>query len=389
MNRVAVLGASGFVGATLVERLLAGGRWDVVPVVHSSGNAWRVARLGLDLVSVDLLDETGVRQALAGCSHVVNCSRGDDKVMLKGLETLLAAARREDIERFVHLSSVAVYGDPPVAGSEREEAPTDPVRGSYGWVKLKQDGMVERAARAGLSAVALCPPNIGGPYSPYLLGILAALRGGRIPLVDGGSRPCNLVDVDNLAYAIELSLSAGPSDGRRLFITDHQHASWGQVAEELLPLLPTSAPQPGTVTAEDLARRVAAARPPQPSLLRSLKHLVSSDMREVVRRDPLLARVDGLVRGSVALLGPAVESRLRRSIEGPAPIPRSRTGPAIELRLTAQQLRTVVHSPARAVETLGYRPPHTFSASMRAFRDWYRYTTGADSGFGDLYARLY
>jgi nucleoside-diphosphate-sugar epimerase len=389
MKRVAVFGASGFVGATLVERLLAGGEWQVVPIVHSSGNAWRIARRALDLASVDLLDEAGVRKVLAGCSHVVNCSRGDEKVMLEGFKALLAAASAERVERFVHLSSVAVYGDPPAAGSEREDAPARPARGTYGWVKLRQDDMLTRAAARGLSAVSLCPPNIGGPYSPYLLAILSGLRGGRIPLVDGGVRPCNLVDVDNLASAIERSLTAGPIDGRRLFITDLQQATWKQVVDELRPVLPTSAPLPGAIAAEELARRVAMTRPPRPSLLRSAKHLMSGDMRAVLRRDPLLARVDAFLRGTVAWLGPGMEDRLRRAVEGPAPIPRPHVGPDMDLRLTSQQLRTVVHSPARAVEELGYSPPHSFEASMRAFRAWYRDMTGLQTGFGDLYARLY
>ncbi|PYV39918.1 MAG: dihydrodipicolinate reductase, partial [Acidobacteria bacterium] len=39
--RVAVVGASGLVGATLVERLVVLPGCEVVPLIHSSGNAWR------------------------------------------------------------------------------------------------------------------------------------------------------------------------------------------------------------------------------------------------------------------------------------------------------------------------------------------------------------
>lgn len=389
MRRVAVFGASGFVGATLVERLQASGGWDIKPIVHSSGNAWRVARGELPLESVDLLDKVQLRGALEGCSHLVNCSRGDDRVMLEGLASLIEAARGAGVERFVHLSSVAVYGDPPAPGSEREDGPTRPAPASYGWVKLKQDAMLMEAARRGLNSVSLCPPNISGPYSPYLLGLLAGLRRGRIRLLEAGRRPCNLVDVDNLAYAIELALSGGPADGRRIFVTDLEAANWRSVVDELWPLLPPANPAPGPISEEELAQRLKAASPARPSLVRSIKHLVSSDVREALRRDPLLARADGVMRRTVSLLGTAVEDRLRRSIEGPAPIPKESAGPALELRLTAQQLRTVVHSPASAIELLGYRPPHTFASSMQAFRTWYLGMTGLDSRFGDLYGQLY
>ena len=70
------MGASGFVGVTVVERLLARGADEVVPSIHGSGNAWRLARLGIDLRTLYLLDPGQVESALAGFIHVVNCSPG-------------------------------------------------------------------------------------------------------------------------------------------------------------------------------------------------------------------------------------------------------------------------------------------------------------------------
>ena len=77
VRRIAVIGASGFVGSTLVEQLLMGTD-EVVPFIHSSGNAWRIARLGIELRALDLLDGRQVEAALHGVTHVVNCSRGGD-----------------------------------------------------------------------------------------------------------------------------------------------------------------------------------------------------------------------------------------------------------------------------------------------------------------------
>jgi nucleoside-diphosphate-sugar epimerase len=388
MKRVAVLGASGLVGATLVERLHAGGRYEVVPVVHSSGNAWRVARLPLTLKTVDLMAAESVRGVVAGCSHVVNCTRGGDEVMLKGFRTLLDACAAARVQRLVHLSSVAVYGDPPAPDSQDEAGQTNPARGSYGWIKLQQDRMLERAARTGLSCVALCPPNIGGPYSYFLLALLLALRSGRAALVDGGRAPCNLVDVDNLALAIELALERGPEDGRRLFITDDDTATWSAVLAELRPLVPDGTPPVPSIEARVVQDLLVAQRPAPASLWRSLKHLVSSDVREVLRRDPLLARIDAGLRRAVALLGSATEERLRLAIEAPPGKRPAASRFDIDLRLTAQQLRTVVHSSRRAREALGYQPRHSFAASMQAFRAWYRSISGATSSFGDLFSRI-
>lgn len=388
MKRVVVFGASGFVGAMLVERLLQAGNCEVVPVVHSSGNAWRVARLPLSVRTVDLLAPAGISAVLEGASHVVNCTRGDDKVMLQGFKSLLQACSAKLVSRFVHLSSVAVYGDPPPPESRIESGPTNPARGGYGWIKLKQDEMLQDAARAGLASVSLCPPNIGGPYSLFHMALLGGLRRGRIPLVDDGAGPCNLVDVDNLVQAIELALDGGPNDGRRLFITDEGTPTWAEVLAELRPLLPTTAPPVPNVSAIELKALLEAQRPPSPSLSRTVKHLISGDVRAVLRRDPLLARVDAALRSAVTVLGAAAEDRIRLSIDAQARGKSPGNSQAIDLRLASQQLRNVVHSSALATEMLGYRPRRDFAQSMEAFRNWYSSGTGADSPFADLYARV-
>src|SRR5215467_10593742 len=197
-----VIGASGFVGSSLMERALHRGdrRWK--PVIHGSGNAWRLTRWGLPLVAIDLLDQASIARAIDGCTHVVNCSRGDDQVMIKGLSNLLAVCGERKVQGFVHLSSVMVYGDPPAPDSVTEDGETRPAKGTYGWTKLKQDQIVQRYAKAGLPAIILCPPNITGPYSPYLVALVEELRAGTFLALDGGSAVINIVDCENLCYAI-------------------------------------------------------------------------------------------------------------------------------------------------------------------------------------------
>src|SRR5579871_4347434 len=129
--KVAVFGASGFVGATLVEQLLAQKGVEVRPLIHSYGNAWRLSRAGIALKTVDILSPADVAAAVAGCTHIVNCTRGSTDVMIQGLKNLLQASEAAQVQRFVHLSSVAVYGDMPPPESEREDAATNPYPGSY------------------------------------------------------------------------------------------------------------------------------------------------------------------------------------------------------------------------------------------------------------------
>lgn len=372
MKRIAVVGASGFVGNAVVDRMVGLPDCSIVPLIRSSGNAWRLAKKGIEPIVVDLLSPPAVKAALAGCTHVINCSRGDEKVMLAGLRNLLEAAAAVSVEGFVHLSSVSVYGDPPAAASQSEDAVPPPLeKFSYGQTKLEQDTMIQKAARKGLPSTILCPPNISGPYSPYLNGLVDSLRAGQFALMDDASGPCNLVDVDNLVAAIALALDHGVTDPKRIFVTDAEATTWRDVIDGLMPLTGRTGGVP-TITRDAL--RAAQSGPPATarSLFRSLKHLVSSDVRAALRKDPLWASADGLIRKSAAALGPGMEDRLRLSIEGPLPVHRTPSAGVLNLRLSAQQLRNVRHSSARAVAELGYRPIYTFAESMEAYRNWYR-----------------
>jgi len=382
--KVAIVGATGFAGANVYAWLRGRDEYELDPWIHSGGNAWDLARHGEPLKRVDITSSSQVRDALEGCQYVVNCSRNGKEVMYKGLANLLRAAREQSVERFVHLSSVAVYGEPPPPESAREDAPAHPARGSYGEIKLQQDRMVEAAAGKGLPCVTLCPPNISGAGSTALVMILEDIRNGTLALVDEGRTIANWVDVRNLAKAVELGFSSKEVDGRRIFVTDGEETTWADTVAALQPL----AEHGGALLSfsrEEAARRIPEERPPRLNPLRSLMHLVSSDVRAALRQDPLLEKVDVVLRGLVPKM---FEDRLRLMIAGPVHVPKV-GNERFNARFLATQLRDVRHSCARAREILGYEPAYTFAESMDIFAEWYRQMQGMDSPSWPLLRELH
>jgi predicted dehydrogenase/nucleoside-diphosphate-sugar epimerase len=373
--KVAVFGASGFVGSTLVEQLREK-KIDVVAAIHSTGNAWRLARSGVPLRSVDLMSRGGIADALRGCTHVVNCTRGSDELMIRGLKNLLAEAAQQRVRRFVHLSSVAVYGDPPPGESEREECEPQPTPGTYGAIKLHQDELVASAHARGLNSAILCPPNITGLYSPFLCSVLDDMRCGRLALVDEGQMPISLVDVENLCHAIELALRIDRADGRRTFVTDRDGITWKDLSDELMPLAELSAPLPSLPLSTIEAPRSAPGRP---SPLRAMKHLVSSEVQSALRADPLFDKAALAARAVIKKLPTRFEDGLSRRIGGPVRVSKVPTTPSFSSRYIGQQLRGVIHSSERAVRTLGYVRIVEFPESMERFRRWYVATRGMQS----------
>ena len=386
MEKVALLGASGFLGMAIFDRLQKQGR-QVVPYIHSSGNAWRLARLGVPLQRVDIMSRRSLAAALTGCTHVINCSRGGNSVMIDGLKNLIAAAALARVQRLVHVSSVAVYGDPPHPASANEDAPTEPTPNSYGWVKLQQDNLIRAAAAKGLPAIVLCPPNIGGPFSVYLSRVVQTLNKGGLALLEDGKTHCSLVDVHNLAHAAELALVKGTPDGRRLFVTDDEPTTWADLVRELAPLIHSDGALP-SIARERLVEVQKRQRPPKASFLKGMKHLVSENVRTALRQDPFWKSVDSMLRSIPASLGSRVEDMLRRSIQGPVRVRRGGKEP-VDFALSLQQLRGVVHSCERAKSDLGYRPLYSFAASMSAFRRWYIQHHGLDGDYRDLILELH
>jgi nucleoside-diphosphate-sugar epimerase len=372
--RVAVFGASGFVGSALVERLWAEAA-EVRPVIHSSGNAARLARFGRPLVMADLMAPDTLGEALNGCTHVVNCSRGPAEVMTRGLQHLLDAARTAGVQRFVHLSSVAVYGDAH-EGVLVESAVPDPVHNSYGHTKLQQDRMVAKAAAAGLSSVILCPPNISGAHSAFLLEIVGSMRRGQFGLVDEGRRSCELVDVGNLVHAIGLAMRAQAIDSERIFVTDGAAVTWAQVAAALAPLAETTTLP--SVPLDEARRLVARAEPAEPSARRALRHLVSSEVRQALKRDAWFGQAERSMKAAVRRM-PSLERKLRERFAGGPEAIKSGQGQPVSPRLLKQQLRGVTYSQERAQRLLGYSPVVSFGPGMSEFARWY----GVHFGWGD------
>ena len=391
-KKVVILGASGFVGTTLTERLLNRSGIEVVPAIHSAASAWRLARHGIPLQQLDINDRDALSAMLRGATHVINCTRGPRSVMIDGLRNVIAGCRAAGVTRLVHLSSVMVYGDPPDPASHHEDAPTNPPPGpdSYGLIKLEQDRLVQKAAAAGLASVVLCPPNISGPHSEYLAGIVNSMRSGSFALVDDGGNPCNLVDVRNLCHAIELALDFEGTalDGTRLFVTDGQPVTWMDVFTELRELAEVH--EVRRIEHQELARLAGGrAAPVTMSISKAIRHLVSSDVRAALRKDPLLASLDRAARRAVSMFGGRMEDRLRMGIEGHTSVLQVDPNADLAVGLCAQQLRGVRHLNDRAEKTLGFRPPVTFKQSMRDFRCWYRNTHGMDSPYWLLSRHLY
>lgn len=204
-------GATGFVGSHLAEAL-RGREDEVTALVRSPSKAAALGPLGVRVIPGDLDDPTSLARAVEGqdvvfhVAGLVAAKREADFVRCNrdGTASLLAAAARARVARFVYVSSMAAGGPAekgrPLTGSE----PPRPVT-AYGRSKLAAEAAVTAGA---LPWVIVRPPTVYGPRDREVLKVFRMARWGVAPVFGDGSQELSAVHGGDLAGAL---VAAGTS----------------------------------------------------------------------------------------------------------------------------------------------------------------------------------
>jgi nucleoside-diphosphate-sugar epimerase len=376
-ERILVTGASGFVGCRLCEHLVLAHGATVRGTYHRPARAARVARLGIELVRLDLADEASIAAAVDGCDAVVHCAygiEGDERTRreLTGAAAgrVADAALRRGARRLVHLSSIAVWGFDAGPGEIDEALPPRRTGDAYVDGKVDAEEAVAEAAAHGLPAVVLRPANVYGPWSPlWTVAPVRALRAGDPVLVGDGAAPANTVYVDNLVSAVVFALADDRAVGRTFVVVDEDGVSWRGLHEAYSALAAPPLPVRSLPLAE--WRRRTARRTSFRDVLRDLRSLVRSpqaaELVSVAASLPALRRVGARVLRFV----PGGSARVRRpAVASPAAGPRVPALPSPEL--VAVQTSGAVFR-ARGLRSLGWTPPVQIDDAFELTAEWLRF----------------
>jgi nucleoside-diphosphate-sugar epimerase len=204
--KVLVLGASGYIGQRLVQRLADSG-W-AEPLAAS-----RSAPTGVRSVRLDATDADALEQALRGVDAVVNCVAGSAGAITGGAVALVQAARRSGCRNIIHFSSMSVYGE--LEGEVAEDAARDSSTGWYALAKNHAEDALAGFAAGGGSVVVLRPGCVWGPGSELWVGRIARLlQAHRLgDLGAAGDGWSNLVHVDDVCSAALAGLRHSPAAG--------------------------------------------------------------------------------------------------------------------------------------------------------------------------------
>lgn len=229
--RVFVTGANGFLGAAVVDALVASGD-QVVSLVRtpSSAPAHWAQTSAISVVQGDLRAPAAWSAALEGCDAVVHLAAakaGDFHqqfaLTVVGTEQLLSAMQRAGVRRLVHISTFSVYdylvapvGSRLTETSALEQHPS--ARDEYAQVKLVQ----EQLAREFDGDVTIIRPGlVYGPDAWWNAGRVMRLAGNWW-LAIAPEGVLKLTHVRNCADAIALAVHTPGAAGATLNIVDDE-----------------------------------------------------------------------------------------------------------------------------------------------------------------------
>jgi len=221
-NKVLVTGAGGFIGQHLCNDLADRGCSVVGVDLHFPDGIRESNRDFYRSAATDFRNWDVMKELIDGVEIVFHLASAHLQISLPeseywdinahSLQPLLDLARRSGVQRFVHVSSVGVYGNLKTWPAD-EASPCKP-QSIYGETKIAGEAEVLSFARTtGFPVVILRPAWVYGPGCPRTLKIYKALRKGRFVMIGNGNNfrhPLYIADMmDCLRLAMDKEIEQG------------------------------------------------------------------------------------------------------------------------------------------------------------------------------------
>lgn len=277
--RIFLTGASGFVGRHMLKRLLDEGH-SVRALVRDPARAGEIAQSGVDLVPGDVVEGSGLDQAMPGCDAVVHLvgiilEKGRntfERVHHLGARNVVEAAKRARIRRFIHMSALGVREDGVAA---------------YQTTKWRGE---EEVRRSGIPYVILRPSLIFGPGDGFVTQMMETMRSAPLlrPIPGNGSPRFRPIFIDDVTACFARALTSEAATNQTVELGGADELSLNQVLAEIARCAgirkpPVHIPMPLMFTGAFLLERLLNNPPVSVDQLRMLREGSTCDIGPMVR----------------------------------------------------------------------------------------------------------
>ncbi len=234
--KIAITGATGFIGSHLTETLAAQGH-EVTCLARGNDKASWIKDLPVRMVYGDVCREHSLEKFVTGQEvivHLAGLTKAPDletytRVNVGGTNNVLSAvtARGVRLRRFILISSQEAMGPSAEGRPICEDTPQNPLS-MYGISKH----LAEKALRAWstIPMTVIRPPAVYGPRDRDIYAYFKLASMGITPIV-GYSNILSVVYVKNLVSGISLAIDRGQDGFRSYFFTDGDAITWKDMSE--------------------------------------------------------------------------------------------------------------------------------------------------------------
>lgn len=211
--KVLITGGSGFLGINLVRYLL-NKNYEIISLDLNDFDYPDVNSL-INHIKGDIRDKNLIDSIMKDVSIVVHCAAAlplykPEEIFstdVGGTKNLIDAAFKNNVQRFIHISSTAVYGIPdhhPLYENDKLDGV-----GPYGKAKIEAENVCLEYQKKGMCVPIIRPKSFIGPER---LGVFAlfydwAKDGKNFPMIGKGNNRYQLLDVEDLCEAIYLTMT--------------------------------------------------------------------------------------------------------------------------------------------------------------------------------------
>jgi nucleoside-diphosphate-sugar epimerase len=305
---VLVTGGGGFIGSHLVEDQLRKGR-KVIALdldLNLSSLNGSPARAQLQKIRGDIRNKELVERSLAGVDIVFHLASAhlslttSEKdywdINVTAAKDLVDLCRTAGVKRFIHCSSVGIYGD--VIGAPADEESSCRPDLVYDKTKLAgEQGVARFYQETGYPISIVRPVWVYGPRCPRTNKLFRSIRSQRFPMIGDGGNLRHCIYVSDLVDAFELCATRDEAVGQTFIFGDETAVTVAQLVNEIALVMNVAPPKikiplkmaNSICSVTESLFRVAGKEPPLSK--RSLKFFTNNTSFDITKAKRLLGFV--------------------------------------------------------------------------------------------------